>query len=166
MIFLINCLVASTTPVLAADGTNYQDQQWISAMSIDKPVVDSDLNSLMEGVDINSISPKNIEKLTNNFRIYSNAITTDSQKAIDHSDSYIVSPDLLPTKNAYGNAMYQAKWAGFYATQFATNMLSNEGAKALDDGKKVNNCINSYKTNINEASRLYEIYMKKQTTKA
>jgi hypothetical protein len=161
-VFLISGLVAFTTPVLAAGETNYQDQQWISAMSIDKPAVDSDLNSLMAGVDPNSISSKNIDKLTKNFQIYSNAITTDSQKAIDHSDSYIVSPDLLPTKNAYGKAMYQAKWAGFYATQFSTNMLSNEGKKALDDFKNVQNCINSYNTNMNEATRLYDIYLKKQ----
>ena len=162
----ITFLVAFSTPILATAQADNQDQLWIQAVNIDKSAVNTDMNSLMAGVDPNSMSPQNLQKLIKNFQTYSTALMTDSQKAMDHSDSYTVSSDLKPTKDAYRNAMYQAKWVGFYTSQFSTDMSSNQWTKAIDDLKKLQSYINLYNTNINEMNRLYDIYQKTVTIKS
>lgn len=53
LVSLITFLLTFTQPVLGQTQTNYQDQEWIQAIGIDKQVVDNDLNSLMAGVDPN-----------------------------------------------------------------------------------------------------------------
>lgn len=163
LFFLISCLFVFTTPVLGQTQTNYQDQQWIQAVSIDKQAVDNDLNSLMAGVDPNSISSSNLDMLTINFQTYSNAITTDSLNAMNRSKFYTVSPELSRTKTAYRHAMDQAKWAGYYASQLSTDILSNQREKALDNFHKSNGFIMSYNNYIREMNRVYGIYLKQQT---
>lgn len=158
---LITFLLTFAIPVLGQTQTNYQDQEWIQAISKDKQVVDNDLNSLMAGVDPDSIST-NLDILTENFQTYSNATMTDSLIAMNCSKSYTVSPELSPTKTAYRHAMDQAKWAGYYATQFSIDMLNNKSAQALDDFNKSNGFIMPYNNYIREMNRVYGIYLKQQ----
>lgn len=81
---------------------------------------------------------------------------------MDRSKSYTVSTELSSTKIAYRHAMDQAKWAGYYATQFSTDMLNNQSEQALDDFNKSNGFIMSYNNYIREMNRVYGIYLKHQ----
>ena len=166
LIFLISFLIASAVPVLAAGGTVSQDQQWYSAYSIDRPAVDSDISSLNTGVIEGLFSPENVERKVSNYRTYSSPLLTDSQKAMDHSKSYTVSPELSSAKYAYETAMENVNWAGFYAAQFATDTLSSKGEKANDDYTKAVNKINNYTKNIAETDRLLKIYDQNKETKS
>lgn len=162
LVLLIMFLLTFTTPALGQIQNNYQDQQWIQTVSLDKQVVDNDLTSLMIGVDPNSISLNNLDRLTINFQTYSKATMTDSLTAMNRSKLYTVSLELSPTKTAYRHGMDQAKWAGYYATQFSNDMLSNQRVKALDDFNKSNGFIMSYHNYIREMNRVYGIYLKQQ----
>ncbi len=135
-----------------------QNSQWINTVNIDKPAVDKDINSLTAGVNFGSISPANLEKLTQNYRTYSSALSADAQKAMDHSEAIAVSQDLLPTKTAYNKAMNNAYWAGFYGTQYVTDSLSGEGSKAVEDMNKSREDLEAYNTDINEMQREYSNY--------
>jgi len=154
--FLTICLVAFTTPASAA--ISNQDSQWINTINIDKPAVDKDISSLTAGVDPGSIAPANLEKLNQNYRTYSSALSADAQRAMDHSEAIVVSEELLPTKTAYNKAMNNAYWAGFYGTQFVTDSLSGDGQKALEHLNKSRNNVAAYTTNMNEMQREYAIY--------
>ena len=46
--------------------------------------------------------------------VYANSLFTDSQKAIDDSDSYQVSPDLQGANDEFRIVMVGANWAVFY----------------------------------------------------
>lgn len=160
-ITLVALLIFFLLISMTATAVSAADADWIQTVSVDKPAVESDMVGLVKGVDANAItSPQNWQTLYTNFQTYSIALMTDSQKALDHSESYIVSSDLEPTKAAYENAMKQANWAGFYANKYVTDTASGNGAEAANDLLSTSDYITSYNTNMNEASRLYDIYLK------
>ncbi len=91
LIFLISCFVALAVPSLAADGILNQDQQWINVTTVDKNIVENDFNSLSAGINKNSISTDDLDKLTDNFQKNSTVLINDSQIALNHSTNSTVS---------------------------------------------------------------------------
>lgn len=96
--------------------------------------------------------------MTSNYQTYSIPLQTDSAKASDHSQFYKVSPELSRAKSAYEKVMEDVNWAWFYASQFATDNLSNKGEKAYNEYNKSENKIKEYNKNIVETERLLKIY--------
>jgi hypothetical protein len=158
VLLAVLCVATMTVTVVSAD-----DVGWSQTVSVDKPTVDSDINGLTEGVDFNAVTtPENWQKIYTNFKTYSIALMTDSQKALDHSQAETVSSGLISAKAAYEKALGDANWAGFYANKYVTDTAGGKGEDAMTDLKNTVICINAYKTDINEASRLYDIYLKSQ----
>jgi len=156
ILLAILCVATMTVTVVSADDTS-----WSQRVSVDKPAVDSDMNSLVAGVDFNAItSPDNIKRLYTNFKTYSIALMKDSQIALDHSQDDIVSSDLNPTKLAYEKAMNDANVAAFYANKYVIDSASGDGENAVSDLSNTASCIKAYNTDIAEANRLYDIYVK------
>src|SRR5665647_323876 len=87
VLLAILCVATTTVTVVSAD-----DHGWLETVGVDKPTVDSDMNGLIKGVDFNAVtSPENWQTLYTNFKTYSIALMTDSQKALDHSQANTVS---------------------------------------------------------------------------
>jgi hypothetical protein len=95
--------------------------------------------------------------------IYANSLSTDSQKAIDNSDLYEVSPDLQSAKDEYKSTMVDAKQEADYIntgleannkgdTQSATSNI-NEAAtfmnSSVDHSNKYKILIATYKSKHN-----------------
>jgi len=148
-------------PVQAAIGTIAQDQQWVSAQSVDSALVANDVYMMNNGVKA-SIAPKDYEAFIKNYQTYATALSRDSQIAMDHSNSYTVSQALLPTKNAYNAEMTAANWAGFYGSQAITAMLSGDADKASKDTNTTTFYLNAYYTDVTIRKNLYDNYIRAQ----
>lgn len=96
--------VKTETQKVEASSTNYQDAQWLTAMSRNAPIVGNDMTSVSAVV-----SSSDYVSLSN----YGSALYYDSIAAIDDSNMYDVSPALQPTKDEFEKAIYDSKDAGF-----------------------------------------------------
>jgi hypothetical protein len=84
------------TSTSTSEASNYQDTQWLAVCGADTSAVTDDINSMStaaQNYDFTSMSTS------------ANALYTDSQKAMDDSDLYNVSPDLQGAKDEYRLAM-------------------------------------------------------------
>ena len=113
MFFVVFCLVIvaiAALPLTLAtpihETTKYQDSQWSTTCVTDMTPVDNDIKCL-------TTAAKNYDTIS--LSKYASTLYTDSQKAIDDSDLYNVSPDLQDTKNEYRLAMVQANRVAVYA---------------------------------------------------
>jgi hypothetical protein len=108
--------VAMQAPTLAPipinETTNYQDSQWLTTYLSNSLVVANDMKYL--GVALMNI---NFTSAPNDFTsasAYTNTLYKDSQKAMDNSNLYNVSPDLQSAKDKYQLEMLQAQGAAVY----------------------------------------------------
>ena len=108
--------VAMPAPTLAPipinETTNYQDSQWLAMYLSNSLGVSNDMKYLGTAL-INT----NFTSTNNNFTSVftsANTLYKDSQKAINDSDLYSVSPDLQSAKDEYRLEMIQANSAAIY----------------------------------------------------
>lgn len=135
-------LILGTVP-LALGATKYQDAKWFAAADSDVKSVTNDMTGIdvaMEHSDTQSLST------------YGGYLYTDSQKAIDDSNLYDVSPHLQDAKDEYNSAMEQAEWAGaYYQTAIKEYDKGNE-KNAKSDLTKATQSKENY------AKHLYKLY--------
>jgi hypothetical protein len=82
--------------------------QWLTNVLQDGSVVSRDLKDV-------STAATNIDYTS--LSVYSNSLFADSQKAMDDSDLYSVSPDLQGAKDEYRLMMIQANWAAYFSSE-------------------------------------------------
>ncbi len=90
----------------------YQDSQWLTSLAADELVVSNDMKYLSTALNKTDFTLD-----SNGFTsvsTYANTLYTDSQKAMDDSALYNVSPDLQSAKDEYQLAMVQAQSAAVY----------------------------------------------------
>jgi hypothetical protein len=99
-------------PIPINETINNQDSQWLATYLSDSLVVSNDMKYIGTAL-INT----NFTSANNDFKsvfTYANTLYKDSQKAINDSDLYSVSPDLQSTKDEYRLEMVQANRAAVY----------------------------------------------------
>jgi hypothetical protein len=104
--------VATLVPTPINKTTNYQDSQWLATYLSDSLVVGNDMKYLGT-----ALKNTNFTSANNDLRSISTYVTTlykDSQKAINDSDLYSVSPDLQGAKDEYRLEMVQANSAAVH----------------------------------------------------
>ncbi len=148
--FVVICLVAveiDALPLTLAtpihETTKYQNSQWSTTCVADRIPVDNDMKYL-------TTAAKNYD--TTLLSTYASTLYTDSQKAIDDSDLYNVSPDLQDTKNEYRLAMVQANKVAVYANSGLEGYNNGNFEAVNSDLKKATECIESYNQHIKKAA--------------
>ncbi len=104
--------VPTLAPIPINETINNQDSQWLATYLSDSLVVSNDMKYIGTAL-INT----NFTSANNDFTLvftYANILYKDSQKAINDSDLYSVSPDLQSTKDEYQLEMLQAQSAAVY----------------------------------------------------
>ena len=104
--------VPTLAPIPINATTNYQDSQWLAKYLSNSLIVANDMKYLG-----NALINNNFASANNDFTSVStcaNTLDKDSQKAINDSDLYSVSPDLQSAKDEYRLQMVQAKSAAVY----------------------------------------------------
>ena len=79
---------------------------------------------------------------------------TDSQKAIEDSDLYNVSPDLQVAKDEYRLAMVQANRIAVYANSGVEEYNNGNFESINTDLKQAIECVKSYNEHIKKAVKL------------
>jgi hypothetical protein len=152
MFFVVFCLVIVTVaalPLILAtpthETTKYQNSQWSTTCVADRIQVDNDMKYL-------TTAAKNYD--TTSLSTYASTLCTDSQKAIDDSDLYNVSPDLQDTKNEYRLAMLQANKVAVYANSGLEGYNNGNFEAVNSELKKATECIESYNQHIKKAAEI------------
>ena len=104
--------VLTLAPIPINATTNYQDSQWLATYLSNSLVVANDMKYLGTALINNNFTSANNDFTS--VSTYANTLDKDSQKAINDSDLYRVSPDLQSAKDEYRLQMVQAKSAAVY----------------------------------------------------
>ncbi len=104
--------VPTLAPIPINATTNYQDSQWLETYLSNSLVVADDMKYLGTALMNNNFTSDNNDFTS--VSTYANTLDKDSQKAINDSDLYSVSPDLQNAKDEYRLQMVQAKSAAVY----------------------------------------------------
>ncbi len=158
--FVVICLVTvaiAALPLTLAtpihETTKYQDPQWSTACISDMTQVDNDMKSL-------TTAAKNYDFTS--ASTYAPILYTDSQKAIEDSDLYNVSPYLQSSKDEYLLAMAQANRVAVYANS-GVEEYNNGNLEAINtDLKHAIECVKSYNEHIKKAVKLSNDYKSKK----
>ena len=160
MFFVVFCLVIVTVaalPLILAtpthETTKYQNSQWSTTCVADRIQVDNDMKYL-------TTAAKNYD--TTSLSTYASTLCTDSQKAIDDSDLYNVSPDLQDTKNEYRLAMLQANKVAVYANSGVGEYNNGNFGALNSDVKQAIECVKSYNEHIKKVVKLLNNYKSKK----
>ena len=94
--------------------------------------------------------------------IYANALFKDSQKAMDNSDLYKVSPDLQGTKNEYRLSMVDANWAAFYLSAGVEDRNKGDIQTASSDLNQATQLMKSSGQHANNVTVLLKVYNSKK----
>ena len=104
--------VSTLAPIQINETTNYQDSQWLTTYIADSFVISNDMKYLGTAlVNINFTSNNTDFTLAST---YANTLYEDSQKAMNNSGLYNVSPDLQGAKDEYQLEALQVQSAGVY----------------------------------------------------
>jgi len=139
----IETTTSGPTPI--HETAKYQNYQWSTNCISYMAQVDNDMKYLTtaaKNYDFSSVS------------IYANTLYTDSQKAIEDSDLYNVSPDLQDAKNEYRSAMIQAKMVAVYTNSGIDKYNNGNFIAVNSDVKQAIECVNSYKEHIKKATKI------------
>ncbi len=147
--------IETTTPAPPPiyETTKCQDSQWSTACASYMARVTNDMKHLTtaaKNYDFTSVST------------YPDTLYTDSQKAIEDSDLYNVSPDLQDTKNEYRSAMVQANMVAVYANSGVEKYNNGNFITVNSDVKQAIECVNSYNEHIKKAAKLSNNYESKK----
>ena len=136
-------------PTPTRETTKYQDSKWLTMCASDITQVTTDMKSL-------TIAAKNHD--TTLLSTYANTLYTDSQKAMDDSTLYKVSPVLQDAKDEYRLAMLQANMVSVYAN-FGVEEYNNGNFVALNsDIKQAIECVKSYNEHIKKVAKFSNNY--------
>ena len=91
---------------------------------------------------------------TTSLSKYAGTLYTDSQKAIEDSDLYNVSPDLQDTKDEYRLAMVQANRVAVYANSGVGEFNNGNFEAVNSDVKQAIECVKFYNEHIKKAAKL------------
>jgi len=116
IIFISMCLFILTSVPIAScsekETTNYQDSQWLATYTANSLVVGNGLIYLGAALENNNFTAENSD--FKSASTYANTLYSDSQKAMDDSALYNVSPDLQNAKDEYQLEMMQVNSAAVY----------------------------------------------------
>ena len=156
VICLVTVAIAGLPLTLATpihETTKYQDSQWSTACLSDMTQVDNDMKCL-------TTAAKNYDFTS--ASTYAPILYTDSQKAIENSDLYNVSPDLQSAKDEYRSAMAQANRVAAYAN-YGVEEYNNGNFEAINtDSKHAIECVKSYNEHLKKAVKLSNDYKSKK----
>ena len=156
VICLVELAIAALPPTMAIpidETTKYQDSQWSTTCVSDMIPVNHDMKYL-------TTAAKNYD--TTSLSTYAATLYTDSQKAIDDSDFYNVSPYLQDAKKEYRLAMVQANRIAVYANS-GVEEYNNGNFEAINsDLKQAIECVKSYNEHIKKAVKLSNNYKSKK----
>jgi|ERR1035437_676432 hypothetical protein len=151
--------VPTLTPISINATINYQDSQWLATYLSNSLVVANDMKYLGTELINNNFTSAN-----NNFAsipTYANTLYKDSQKAINDSDLYSVSPDLQSTKDGYRLQMIQAKSAAVYIYHGIEAYKKGDIEAGDYEMEQSIQSINSITEHANKASKLLKAYKSK-----
>jgi cellobiose-specific phosphotransferase system component IIA len=153
---LLKAYVSTLASIPINETTNYQDSQWLTTYIADSLVVGNDMKYLGTAlINTNSTSANN--DFTSASK-YSNTLYKDSQKAINDSDLYSVSPDLQSAKDEYQLEMLQAQSAAVYI-HYGIEAYKKGNIEAGDsEMKQALQSINSVTEHANRAASLLKAY--------
>ncbi len=134
-----------SAPTLIYETTKYQDSKWSTMCVSDMTQVDNDMKSL-------TTAAKNYDFTS--ASTYAAILYTDSQKAIEDSDLYNVSPDLQVAKDEYRLAMVQANRIAVYANSGVEEYNNGNFESINTDLKQAIECVKSYNEHIKKAVKL------------
>jgi hypothetical protein len=143
-------------PIIINETTNYQDSQWLATYLSNSLVLANDMKYLGTAL-INT----NFTSANSNFTsvsTYANTLYKDSQKAINDSDLYSVSPDLQSAKDEYRLEMVQAKSAAFYIYHGVKAYKKGNTETGDSEMKQAIQSINSVTEHANRAGSLLKAY--------
>jgi len=139
----IESTTSATTPI--HETTKYQDSKWSTTCVSYMTQVDNDMRYL-------TTAAKNYD--TTSLSTYAGTLYTDSQKAIENSDLYNVSPDLQDTKDEYRLAMVQANKVAVYANSGVGEFNNGNFGAVNSDVKQAIECVKFYNEHIKKAAKL------------
>jgi len=149
---LLKAYVPTLTPIPINETTNYQDSQWLTTYIAD---------SLVVGNDMKYLSTALINTNFTSASTYANTLYKDSQKAMNNSKLYDVSPDLQSSKDEYQLEMLQAQSAAVYI-YYGIEAYQKGNTEAGDsEMKQAIQSINSITEHANRAGSLLKAYKSK-----
>lgn len=137
-----------------SESSNYQDAQWLVTFTTDSTIVANDMKYVSSAITKNDYT---------SLSIYANSLFTDSQKAMDDSDLYSVSPDLQGTKDEYRLAMVQANWAAYYISTGINDFNNGDVQTATSDFNQATQDMKSCGEHANKATKLLNAYNSKKS---
>ena len=136
-----------------SETSSYQDIQWTATCGADTTIVTNDINGISTAAsnyDFTSLST------------YADALYKDSQKAIDNSDLYSVSPDLQSAKDEYMMTMVQANWAAVFTSKAVGELENGNTEDGNADLKEATQYMNSFSEHATETTKLLNAYISKK----
>ena len=92
---------------------------------------------------------------------HANSLFIDSQKAMDDSDLYSVSPDLQGIKDEYRSAMVQANWAAYYISTGIEDSNKGDTKTATSDLNQAVQNMKSCTEHTNNLNKMLKSYNSK-----
>ena len=151
--------VPTLAPIPINATTNYQDSQWLATYLSNSLVVANDMKYLGTALINNNFTSANNDFMS--VSTYANTLDIDSQKAINDSDLYSVSPDLQSAKDEYRLQMIQAKSAAVYIYHGIEAYKKGDIEAGDPEMKQAIQSINSITEHANKASKLLKAYKSK-----
>lgn len=137
------------TPTPTPAASNYQDVEWLLTFTTDTTIVANDLKYISDAATNSDYTA---------LSIYANSLFKDSQKAMDNSNLYKVSPDLQGTKNEYRLSMVDANWAAFYLSAGVEDRNKGDIQTASSDLNQATQLLESSEQHANNVTALLKVY--------
>lgn len=124
MLFTFCFVIILSVTAVSTGQVAYQDTEWKSSYDGHLMTIRNDLSGLSKGY-LNKDMP--------NLKMYSIALSIDSQKALVASKQFSVSPSLQPAKNEYETALSDLEQVGNYYAKGTTESQNGESDQASKD---------------------------------